>query len=56
MTAINDVGSKHKCAHMQCRCQVPTSEKYCSNYCADADKVKDIEIECDCKHKECELD
>jgi hypothetical protein len=56
MTNIANAGTTHKCAHNQCRCQIPSSEKYCSDYCADAAKVGDIEIECDCKHSACELD
>ena len=56
MPEIIDVGEKHKCAHAPCRCQIPSLEKYCGSYCDEADKVKDIEIECDCKHSACELD
>ena len=56
MVEIIDVGDQHKCAHVPCHCQIPSFEKHCSNYCAEADKVGEVEIQCDCKHSACELD
>ena len=32
-----------------------TEEKYCSDYCADADDVQETEIQCDCKHVPCSI-
>jgi uncharacterized membrane protein len=45
-----------KCAHEQCKCQVPYTEKYCSGYCRDATEVKEVELECGCGHPACALD
>jgi hypothetical protein len=45
-----------KCAHSQCECVVSGNEKYCSEYCRDAEGDKEIEIQCDCKHAACALD
>ena len=56
MPEIIDVASQHKCAHSSCKCQVPNVQKYCSEYCSDASKVGDTEIQCDCKHASCALD
>ena len=44
-----------KCAYSRCECIVGTNEKYCSDYCADADDEREIEIQCDCKHAPCAL-
>ncbi len=56
MTEIIDVGNTHKCAHIACCCQIPAFEKYCSDYCAEAGKLGGVEIACECKHTDCELD
>jgi len=40
-----------KCSHLPCRCSVETDEPYCSEACADA---KDMpQIQCPCGHPEC---
>jgi hypothetical protein len=56
MEEIIDVEDLHKCAYSQCKCQVPTFETYCSEYCSDAKEEQEIEIQCDCKHSACKLD
>jgi len=56
MAEILDLAAQHKCAYAVCACQVSTTEKYCSDYCSDADKVHESEVECDCKHKACMLE
>jgi hypothetical protein len=56
MAEILDIGGKQKCAHSQCLCEVASFEKYCSDYCSDADEEKEVEIQCDCKHPPCALD
>ena len=53
MSEIIDVSGQHKCAYDLCRCFVPTSETYCSDYCSDADDAAEVEIQCDCKHAPC---
>jgi hypothetical protein len=45
-----------KCGHEMCRCTVAENERYCSDYCKDATEVKEVEIQCDCKHPACALD
>lgn len=45
-----------KCAYERCECVVQGAEKYCSDYCGDADASGEIEIQCDCKHAPCGLD
>jgi len=45
-----------KCDYSQCQCVVSENEKYCSDYCRDAQGEKEIEIQCDCKHPACALD
>lgn len=45
-----------KCAYTSCQCVVYEPQRYCSDYCSDADDVKETEIQCDCKHSPCELD
>jgi len=47
--------NERKCAHSQCQCAVAEHEKFCSDYCHDAQDVGDIEIQCDCKHEACAL-
>ena len=49
------MANEKKCAHSECRCVVAEHEKYCSDYCHDAQEVHDIEIQCDCKHEACAL-
>jgi len=41
--------------HSRCECKVGTKERYCSDYCADADDAQETEIQCDCKHSPCAL-
>ena len=45
-----------KCGYSHCQCVVPQDQKYCSDYCRDAQSEKEIEIQCDCKHPACALD
>ncbi len=47
---------QHKCAYSACECAVAAPESYCSDYCSDADGVRETEIQCDCKHTPCALD
>ena len=47
---------QRKCAHSQCECMVEDDERYCSDYCSDADGEKETELQCDCKHAPCALD
>lgn len=56
MAEIIDVASQHKCAYAPCRCQVFSTETYCSDYCSDAAEIREVEIQCDCKHNACALD
>jgi len=49
------MADEKKCGHSACACTVPDHEKYCSDYCKDAQDVGDIEIQCDCKHDPCAL-
>jgi len=44
-----------KCAYSRCESKVGTKERYCSDYCADADDAQETEIQCDCKHSPCAL-
>jgi hypothetical protein len=37
-----------KCAYSRCKCVVGTKQKYCSDYCADAEYWQETEIQCDC--------
>jgi hypothetical protein len=48
--------NQRKCAYSECKCLVEAKEKYCSDYCADADDEKETELQCDCKHAPCALD
>ena len=43
MDYITDIESRHKCAHEQCECQIPTTQEYCSEYCSDADDVDEVD-------------
>ena len=40
-----------KCAHAVCECA--TDDKYCSEYCRDAEKSGVLEIGCGCEHAPC---
>lgn len=51
-----DAEGKRKCAHEQCRCEVPSGQKYCGDYCSGAEKIHEIELQCDCGHSACALD
>lgn len=44
-----------KCAYELCVCKVEPEDKYCSNYCRDAARESEVEIQCDCKHPPCAL-
>jgi hypothetical protein len=55
MEEILDIGSKHKCAYEYCDCVISSLETYCSEYCADAELEKVVEVQCDCKHVACAL-
>jgi hypothetical protein len=48
-------GKQTKCAYERCACAVNDAQRYCSDYCADADTDHEIEIQCDCKHTPCSL-
>lgn len=43
---------KNKCGHVTCNCQV-ADDKFCSEYCKDAEKAGVIEIGCGCEHDPC---
>ena len=49
------MANEKKCGYSQCLCTVPEDERYCSDYCQDAEGEKEIEIQCDCKHDPCAL-
>jgi len=42
-----------KCAHSPCDCQAEPGSKYCSEYCAEAEKSHVMEIGCGCRHTDC---
>jgi hypothetical protein len=56
MDSIIDPGSVHKCAHEQCKCQVSSTEEFCSDYCKDATEIEEVELQCACGHPACALD
>ena len=56
MDYITDIESRHKCTHEQCQCQIPSAQEYCSDFCADADEVDEVELQCACNHAPCALD
>jgi len=56
MDYIIDAKSKKKCAHEQCKCEVSFDKEYCSDFCAEADDIEEVELQCDCKHAPCALD
>ena len=49
------MADEKKCGYTQCLCTVPEHERYCSDYCKDAQDEREIEIQCDCKHPPCAL-
>jgi hypothetical protein len=44
---------KNKCAHVTCECQRRKDNKYCSEYCEEAEKTGVVEIGCGCEHAPC---
>jgi hypothetical protein len=48
--ANGNAAQTHKCAHPSCICQIPTNQKYCSDYCKSA---PEIELHCNCPHTDC---
>jgi hypothetical protein len=50
------MAAEKKCSHEQCACMVADNEKYCSDYCKDAQSEHETELQCDCKHEPCALD
>jgi hypothetical protein len=42
-----------KCAHGVCQCAADGDNKYCSEYCEDAEDAGVIEIACGCEHAGC---
>jgi hypothetical protein len=50
---VTDVVSRRRCVHEQCRCEVPSTQEYCCNYCSDADAVTEVELDCKCGHPSC---
>jgi hypothetical protein len=48
--------SRRKCAHDQCKCEVSSTERFCSDYCKDAAEIEEVELQCACGHAPCELD
>ena len=56
MDYILDIEGRHKCAHEQCQCQILSTQDYCSDFCAEADDVDEVELQCECKHQPCALE
>ena len=44
MDYITDVESRHKCAHEQCQCQIPSTQEYCSDFCSEAEDIEEVEL------------
>jgi hypothetical protein len=42
-----------KCAHVGCECRVKEDEKYCSEYCENAEDTGVAEIGCGCELNAC---
>jgi hypothetical protein len=42
-----------KCAHAVCTCSARGDNKYCSEYCENADDAGVVEIACGCEHPGC---
>jgi predicted nucleic acid-binding Zn ribbon protein len=51
-----DVKSERKCFYEECKCQIPSTERFCSDYCRDASEVEETELQCECGHPACALD
>ena len=49
----SSMAEKGKCAHGVCDCNVEGDEKYCSEYCKNAEKSGVLEIGCGCEHAPC---
>jgi len=45
--------SDGKCAHVTCDCAVTDDQKYCSEYCENAERTGVAEIGCGCEHPGC---
>jgi hypothetical protein len=45
--------NERKCAHPTCDCMTGPDEKYCSEYCENAEKSGVAEIGCGCEHSPC---
>ena len=56
MRNITDLDRERKCANEQCRCQIPSTQEYCCEYCSEADEVHSAELQCNCKHTACALE
>jgi hypothetical protein len=56
MDYITDAKAQHKCAHEQCMCQISTAQEYCSEFCAEADDLDEVELQCACGHPACSID
>ena len=48
-----DDDKRTKCGRDTCDCLVPEGEKFCSVECADAHRVRVMEIGCTCHHPDC---
>jgi hypothetical protein len=42
-----------KCAHQACDCLISADDKFCSEYCENAEKARVTEIGCGCEHQPC---
>lgn len=42
-----------KCGHAACDCRVEADNKYCSEYCKNAEEAGVVEIGCGCEHTPC---
>jgi predicted nucleic acid-binding Zn ribbon protein len=47
------VEKQKKCAHPTCDCMIEDEEKYCSEYCRNAEKSGVAKIGCGCEHSAC---
>jgi hypothetical protein len=45
--------NERKCAHPTCDCMTDPDEKYCGEYCENAEKSGVAEIGCGCEHSPC---
>jgi len=55
MLIITDVESTRKCANDQCQCQIPSTEKFCGDYCSEVGNMAEVELQCNCGHPACAL-